>query len=139
MSISGPSSKRPRVVGESSAAGPSSFEPAPARAPEFYQPRRAATAPRTRAAPADDDAPSKLSRRPVHGNYLAYYQKRRFDRDERLALLPKEWLEGKVILDVGCNSGVVDIEMAQTFNPAMVIGVDIDEALIKLAMKQSAY
>lgn len=31
--------------------------------------------------------------------------------DSRLALIPKEWLHGKYILDVGCNEGKVTVEI----------------------------
>ena len=81
-------------------------------------------------------APPSSSSKPIHGNYLGYYHKRRFSSDERLALIPLHWLQGKVVLDVGCNAGVVDIEIAQRFNPKSVVGVDIDEVLVKLAQQQ---
>ncbi|KAJ9107377.1 hypothetical protein QFC21_000827 [Naganishia friedmannii] len=64
-----------------------------------------------------------------HGNYRHYYVRRRvneqyplpLERDERLALFDRELFKGKKILDVGCNSGEVAVEL---------VGVDIDSALV---------
>lgn len=78
----------------------------------------------------------------IFGNYLNYYTKRSGQNngsnelDSRLQLIPKDWLENQVILDVGTNSGLISIQVAQSFNPIKVIGVDIDDKLIKLAQKQ---
>lgn len=52
------------------------------------------------------------------GNYKGYYTKRRFNQDpyagdDRLALIPKEWMEDKRVLDVGCNVGKVTIEIGE--------------------------
>jgi 7SK snRNA methylphosphate capping enzyme len=95
------------------------------------------------------------------GNYRGYYAKRRpgnnpHSRDERLALISKEWLQDKRVLDIGCNAGKVTIEIgakalvfqysvtrvvltaastAQRFGPYRVTGVDIDTELIKQAHK----
>jgi 7SK snRNA methylphosphate capping enzyme len=78
------------------------------------------------------------SRPPIHGNFFGYYTRRWADPNEldpRLALLPKEWIEGKKVLDVGCNSGMVTVEIAQRFQPWRVTGVDIDDELIRLAKR----
>lgn len=75
-----------------------------------------------------------------HGNYKNYYQKRKpsVHGDARLAVIPPAWLKGARVLDVGCNSGVVTIELAQKFAPARVTGVDIDDTLIAAARKNCA-
>ncbi|KAI5476739.1 hypothetical protein MNV49_007329 [Pseudohyphozyma bogoriensis] len=62
-----------------------------------------------------------------------YYNKRRENpasQDPRLALLDREWLKGKKVLDVGCNAGLVTVEIAQRFGAAKVVGVDIDDNLV---------
>lgn len=97
------------------------------------------------------------------GNYRGYYSKRRFGQDpytgdERLALIPREWLADKRVLDIGCNAGRVTIEIglsfcllssfcsdcaywgytptAQSFGAYRVTGVDIDGDLIREASKE---
>ncbi|KAJ9123754.1 hypothetical protein QFC24_003528 [Naganishia onofrii] len=73
-----------------------------------------------------------------HGNYRHYYVRRRaneqyplpLERDERLALFDRELFKGKRILDVGCNSGEVTVELAQRYEALQVVGVDIDSALV---------
>ncbi|KAL8292428.1 hypothetical protein RQP46_001040 [Phenoliferia psychrophenolica] len=72
-----------------------------------------------------------------YGNYHGYYTKRKVgpQGDARLAVIPPDWLRGARVLDVGCNSGVVTIELAQKFGPARITGVDIDDTLIATARK----
>jgi len=73
-----------------------------------------------------------------YGNYTRYYGYRNngsFASDSRLKLMKKEWFEGKVVLDIGCNTGQVTIEMARTFYPKKIYGIDIDEELIRIAKK----
>jgi 7SK snRNA methylphosphate capping enzyme len=94
-----------------------------------------------------------------HGNYRHYYVRRRandqyplpLEQDERLQLLDPQLFKGKVVLDIGCNSGEVSVEigmgsffrnqefplidvfsssLAQQLQPSRVVGVDIDNALI---------
>ena len=56
-----------------------------------------------------------------HGNYRHYYARRRvndeyplpLDQDERLSLLDPSLFKGKVVLDVGCNSGEVAVELGE--------------------------
>ncbi|KAJ8472978.1 hypothetical protein ONZ45_g16473 [Pleurotus djamor] len=73
---------------------------------------------------------------PIHGNYHGYYSKRPSIRDPRLSLLPAELLSGMRVLDVGCNEGLVTCEIAQSGGADHVIGVDIDDTLIRLAWKR---
>ena len=73
-----------------------------------------------------------------YGNYNRYYGYRNsgsFATDSRLKLMKKEWFEGKIALDIGCNTGQVTIEIARKFNPKTILGIDIDESLIKTAKK----
>ncbi|KAJ3855410.1 Bicoid-interacting protein 3-domain-containing protein [Lentinula lateritia] len=73
---------------------------------------------------------------PAHGNYHGYYLKRPSVTDPRLALLPENTFSGKRVLDVGCNAGWVTCEIAQSRGAHKVIGVDIDDTLIRAAWKR---
>ncbi|OAX40621.1 Bin3-domain-containing protein [Rhizopogon vinicolor AM-OR11-026] len=73
---------------------------------------------------------------PIHGNYHGYYSKRPFTRDPRLTLLPAEFFVGKRVLDVGCNEGWVACEIGQFRGARQVIGVDIDDTLIRAAWRR---
>jgi len=73
---------------------------------------------------------------PIHGNYYGYYSKRPFIADHRLALLSPTLLTGKRVLDVGCNEGWVTCEIAQSWGAQKVVGVDIDETLIRGAWRR---
>ena len=92
---------------------------------------------------SSDDVSSSVSIKPKnekfrYGNYNRYYGYRNsgsFASDSRLKLMKKEWFEGKTALDIGCNTGQVTIEIARKFNPKTILGVDIDESLIKTAKK----
>lgn len=79
------------------------------------------------------------------GNYRSYYRRRRGadavarsrpplppDRDERLQSLQSviAW-RGARVLDVGCNSGEVAVEIAQRLGARQVVGVDVDPALVR--------
>ncbi|KAI8816158.1 Bicoid-interacting protein 3-domain-containing protein [Fimicolochytrium jonesii] len=70
-----------------------------------------------------------------HGNYDRYYRKRthRARVDTRLALFDKDWFRGKKVLDVGCNAGVMAIQIAMLCGAAEVEGVDIDPLLVRKA------
>ncbi|GAU11696.1 hypothetical protein TSUD_74470 [Trifolium subterraneum] len=64
-----------------------------------------------------------------YGNYKSYYNYRigdGADGDPRLKVFRKEWFEGKDCLDIGCNSGLVTIQIALKFNCRSILGVDID-------------
>ncbi len=54
--------------------------------------------------------------------------------DPRLTLLTKDLFEGKRVLDIGCNDGTIPLLIALRFDPAMIIGCDIDPTLIKHAI-----
>jgi 7SK snRNA methylphosphate capping enzyme len=99
----------------------------------------------------DDGAPVRgptrwKSGRPIYeyGNYGAYYGYRHHGEhaaaeetcsgDKRLAALEtqlgEDFFAGKDVLDIGCNAGLVSIEVGRRFRAASVLGVDIDEALV---------
>ncbi|CAI9100403.1 OLC1v1037398C1 [Oldenlandia corymbosa var. corymbosa] len=40
--------------------------------------------------------------------------------------MKKEWFQGKDCLDIGCNSGVITIQIAQKFSCNSILGIDID-------------
>ncbi|KAL5174520.1 putative RNA methyltransferase [Glycine soja] len=64
-----------------------------------------------------------------YGNYKSYYGYRigqGVDEDPRLKVLRKEWFEGKDCLDIGCNNGIITIQIAQKFCCQRILGVDID-------------
>ncbi|KAI5120881.1 hypothetical protein M0805_002981 [Coniferiporia weirii] len=73
---------------------------------------------------------------PTHGNYRGYYTKRPSVHDTRLALLPKDIFSSARVLDVGCNEGWVTCEIARSWGAREVIGVDIDDGLIRAAWKR---
>ncbi|KAJ7731106.1 Bicoid-interacting protein 3-domain-containing protein [Mycena maculata] len=73
---------------------------------------------------------------PIHGNYHGYYAKRPSVNDPRLDLLPPSTFLGKRVLDVGCNEGWVSCEIAQSHGASKVLGVDIDDALVRAAWRR---
>ncbi|KAJ7165875.1 Bicoid-interacting protein 3-domain-containing protein [Mycena filopes] len=73
---------------------------------------------------------------PIHGNYHGYYAKRPSVNDPRLELLPPSTFTGKRVLDVGCNEGWVSCEIAQSHGASRVVGVDIDDALVRGAWRR---
>ncbi|CAN7122550.1 probable RNA methyltransferase At5g51130 [Brassica rapa] len=67
------------------------------------------------------------------GNYKNYYGYRisnDMDEDPRLKVLKKEWFQGKDCLDIGCNSGVMTIHIANKFGCRSILGVDIDSSRV---------
>jgi 7SK snRNA methylphosphate capping enzyme len=71
------------------------------------------------------------------GNYLAYYGYRNMAGadDPRLSLFTQEMFEGKDVLDIGCNAGLVTLAVAKSFAPRRILGIDIDERLISTAKR----
>ncbi|KDP33715.1 hypothetical protein JCGZ_07286 [Jatropha curcas] len=68
------------------------------------------------------------------GNYRSYYGYRigqDMEEDPRLKVLKKEWFEGKDCLDIGCNSGIITIEIAKKFHCHKILGIDIDSGRIE--------
>jgi len=73
---------------------------------------------------------------PIYGNYHGYYSKRPLVKDPRLALLPPNFFTGTRVLDIGCNEGWVTCEIAQTWSAHKVVGVDIDDSLVRAAWRR---
>ena len=46
-----------------------------------------------------------------------------------------DWFHGKDVLDIGCNVGHMTLAVGKTFQPRSILGVDIDDSLIKMARK----
>jgi len=72
----------------------------------------------------------------LYGNYHRYYGYRlgqAFTEDPRLALFERCWFAGKRCMDVGSNEGLVTLSLATRFGTRSMVGVDIDEALIRKA------
>ncbi|KAL1325715.1 hypothetical protein HN51_035777 [Arachis hypogaea] len=64
-----------------------------------------------------------------YGNYRSYYGYRigqDVDEDPRLKVFRKEWFEDKECLDIGCNNGIITIQIAQKFGCRRILGIDID-------------
>jgi len=72
-----------------------------------------------------------------YGNYNRYYGYRNANQksDPRLDNFKIEWFEGKDVLDIGCNVGHVTLAIARDFRPNKIIGLDIDESLIRIARR----
>eukprot|EP00727_Mastigamoeba_balamuthi_P013518 m51a1_g879 putative 7sk snrna methylphosphate capping enzyme (309) ;mRNA; f:884496-885632 len=68
----------------------------------------------------------------THGNYNRYYGYRH-DNDRRVSYLRREWIEGKDVLDIGCNSGVFTVDVAMSFHPKSMRAIDVDGLLIRKA------
>ncbi|KAK7319967.1 hypothetical protein RJT34_04696 [Clitoria ternatea] len=69
-----------------------------------------------------------------YGNYKSYYGYRigqDLDEDPRLKVLRKEWFEDKECLDIGCNNGIITIQIAQKFGCRSILGIDIDSDRVK--------
>ncbi|OAY27260.1 probable RNA methyltransferase At5g51130 isoform X2 [Manihot esculenta] len=63
------------------------------------------------------------------GNYRSYYGYRigqGMDEDPRLKVFKREWFQGKDCLDIGCNSGIITIQIAKKFHCHRILGIDID-------------
>ncbi|KAJ0090452.1 hypothetical protein Patl1_13300 [Pistacia atlantica] len=68
------------------------------------------------------------------GNYKNYYGYRigeGLDEDPRLKVFKEEWFQGKNCLDIGCNSGIITIQIAKKFQCRTILGVDIDSNRIE--------
>lgn len=48
------------------------------------------------------------------------------DGDPRLKVFERDWFQGKDCLDIGCNSGILTIQIARKFHCKSILGIDID-------------
>ncbi|XP_078101185.1 7SK snRNA methylphosphate capping enzyme-like [Sander vitreus] len=53
--------------------------------------------------------------------------------DPRLRLLEADWFRDRTVLDVGCGAGHLALAVARQFNPAHVLGVELDPRLAHAA------
>ena len=116
---------------------PPTLDPSPRAAPSLFQP-----SPSTSSVPLPSSTPAPSKPQASHGNYLNYYERRNAhpdEKDERLKLIPREWIEGNKVLDVGCNAGMVSIELARDLGASKVTAVDIDKDLIRKAKGNRPY
>lgn len=72
-----------------------------------------------------------------YGNYNKYYGYRNpgASEDLRIRVFKPEWFKGKDVLDLGCNSGHLTLFIAKMFQPAQILGLDIDGDLVYGARK----
>lgn len=74
-----------------------------------------------------------------YGNYRNYYFKRlgSENTDIRLELMEQhpEYFKDKRILDIGCNSGWLTVNVAKKLQPKIIMGIDIDAQLINTARR----
>ncbi|CAJ1048329.1 SK snRNA methylphosphate capping enzyme [Xyrichtys novacula] len=79
-----------------------------------------------------------------YGNHSCYYGYHGFygDRwegrvgvteDPRLRLLEASWFSNKTVLDIGCGAGHVTLTVARRFDPAHILGVELDKRLVHAA------
>ena len=73
-----------------------------------------------------------------YGNYHRYYGYRVGEslEDHRIAHLKREWFHRKRCVDVGCNEGLVSLSIAVSFGSTTMLGIDIDEWLVKKAREK---
>ncbi|XP_033167355.1 probable RNA methyltransferase CG1239 [Drosophila mauritiana] len=76
----------------------------------------------------------------TYGNYKHYYGKRILNKDFhdiRLDVLgtQPDLFRNKQLLDIGCNSGHLSIQIARKFEVKSLVGVDIDRSLINDAQR----
>src|SRR4051812_46386907 len=53
-----------------------------------------------------------------------YRNKGIYGVDPRVSVFNPEWIDGKRILDIGCNNGRVALDVAITFSPLNIVGLD---------------
>lgn len=76
----------------------------------------------------------------IYGNYSQYYGYRNKNKDFhdiRLDVFAEHMqiFQNKQVLDIGCNSGFITMEVAKKFQVKSIVGLDIDKALINQATK----
>lgn len=76
-----------------------------------------------------------------YGNYSGYYGYRLKpgEIDPRVVALHSDIFHRKRVLDIGCNTGVVTIQLACHYQPSEILGIDIDNGLVNKARKNVKY
>lgn len=77
----------------------------------------------------------------IYGNYQRYYGYRRAGEakgslDPRVDCLQRSWIENKRVVDIGCNSGLLTLQVAKKWKPSRMEGFDIDGTLVDAARKR---
>ncbi|CAG0889239.1 unnamed protein product [Darwinula stevensoni] len=114
----------------------SSAEPTDSDKPKVETPSPSCSQPKPRPQPTEPKVqPVKEVFR--YGNYLRYYGKRneKGALDVRLSCFLKDWFKGKDVLDIGCNIGHITWSIGRDYAPRKIVGIDIDNRLIKIAKK----
>ncbi|XP_040886930.1 7SK snRNA methylphosphate capping enzyme [Toxotes jaculatrix] len=97
--------------------------------------------------PSSTQPPEKKKKdrhRYQYGNHSRYYGYHGFygdrwegwvgaEEDPRLRLLEADWFRGRTVLDVGCGAGHMTLSIARRFDPAHVLGVELDKRLVHAA------
>ena len=53
------------------------------------------------------------------------------DEDPRLKVFRKEWFEGKECLDIGCNNGIITIQIGN-FPPSFIVMQEIEQIMLSI-------
>ncbi|XP_068164856.1 7SK snRNA methylphosphate capping enzyme-like [Antennarius striatus] len=94
--------------------------------------------------PASAQPPEKDQHRYQYGNHSCYYGYHGFygdrwegrvgvEEDPRLCVLEAHWFKDKKVLDIGCGAGHMVLSIARRFDPAHILGVELDEKLVQAA------
>lgn len=74
----------------------------------------------------------------LFGNRPDYYAHRGVQLevlDARVVSLDSSFIYNKRVLDLGCHSGVLTLQIAKSYHPKLIKGLDLDYRLINLAVK----
>uniref|UniRef100_A0A3B4A1K5 RNA methyltransferase n=1 Tax=Periophthalmus magnuspinnatus TaxID=409849 RepID=A0A3B4A1K5_9GOBI len=87
--------------------------------------------------PGPHQQPQRQRKKFQYGNYNKYYGYRNpgASEDLRIRVFKPEWFKGKDVLDLGCNAGHLTLYIAKMFQPAHILGLDIDGDLVYGARK----
>lgn len=79
--------------------------------------------------------PQQPKKKFQYGNYNKYYGYRNpgMSEDPRIRVMNPDWFRGKDVLDLGCNTGHLTLFIAKNWQPASIVGLDIDGSLIHAA------
>lgn len=72
----------------------------------------------------------------AYKEYYTYHREETLPSDTRLDVIPREYIEGKRVLDLGCNDGTFTIQLFEKYKPSFVLGIDSSTELIKRAEEQ---
>jgi 2-polyprenyl-3-methyl-5-hydroxy-6-metoxy-1,4-benzoquinol methylase len=70
--------------------------------------------------------------------YYGYRLPDSLDEDPRLRVLERSWFQGKTVMDIGCNDGLLTLSLACKFSCKSTQGVDIDPHLVGKACRSLA-